>query len=106
MHTQQNSSAQLTHSLLPQNRAYVPAVDGYVAYEPASASVFTDVYFVVHELNFDLSSVHKLEKYVLEFHAAEKRRVMSGDWVIFKMSEKRIGLARFVPRQQQVFNHG
>lgn len=30
---------------------------------------------------------------------------MSGDWVIFKMSEIHIGLARFVPQKQQVFNH-
>lgn len=57
-------------------------------------------------LNFDLQSVHKLEKYVLEFHPLEKAQpVMSGDWVIFKMSEIHIGLVRFVPPQKQVFNH-
>lgn len=56
-------------------------------------------------LNFDLLSIHKLEKYALEFHPAEKLCLMSGDWVIFKMSEIHIGLVCFVSPQQQVFNH-
>lgn len=56
--------------------------------------------------NFDLLSLHKLEQFALKFSPVAKQWPLSGEPVMFNMSEIHIGLVRFVSPQQQVFHLG
>lgn len=56
--------------------------------------------------NFDLLSLHKLEQFALKFSPVAKQWPLSGELMMFKMSEIHIGLVRFVSPKQQMFRIG